>query len=100
MDQRDNAVPLQTDTLSAVPGGGVRTITATVMLNGVATPVQMQVIALADGGGNIIDDFSNYNFAIQNLNELREIRKLLCQILGVPMLAAELRGINDDPQFN
>lgn len=40
---------------SASAGGQVRNITATVMVGGVATTVLMQIVAMADQSGNLLD---------------------------------------------
>lgn len=40
---------------SAATSGQVRNVIATVMIGGVATPVLMQVVALADQNGNLLD---------------------------------------------
>jgi hypothetical protein len=98
-NQNEGGVSLQTDTLSQVPGGPARTIIATVMIGGVPTPVQMQVVTLADGNGNVIDDFAQYENDIQIVSELREIRKLLAMFMGVPVVAPENRQIAQDPGF-
>lgn len=77
-------VQLQTDTIGTAPGGGIRTITATVMVNGVPTQVQMQVVAIADPAGVLIDDFATYNIQMQTLATLRRIEQLLSFQNGLP----------------
>ena len=47
----ENAVPVGT----AGTNQQVRNLNATVLINGVATPVIMQVVVLADANGNIVD---------------------------------------------
>lgn len=79
---QEQPVPLQTDTVSNLPGGGVRTVVATVLVNGVPTPVQMQVVAIADEDGVIFD--STPNPTLQDIaDSLRDIRRLLGLWLGV-----------------
>ena len=81
---RETPVPLQADTITTLPGGGIRTVVATVLVNGIPTPVQMQVVSLADADGVILDDFPAYNKSREILIELREIRRLIALALGVP----------------
>jgi hypothetical protein len=82
-------VPLQTDTITTAPGGGIRTITATVMINGIPTQVQMQVVALADPNGVLVDDHTAAHIQFATLRELREIKRLLALMAGVPVFEAE-----------
>lgn len=79
----DSPIPLQTDTLSTLPGGGIRTITAMVVINDQLTPVQMQVVCIADANGMIMD--ANHDAAWQEemLTEMRELRRLVAMFLGV-----------------
>ena len=79
-------IPLQTDTLSTLPGGGVRTLTVTVMVNGVPTPVLMQVVAIADAAGTVQGDLATEETLHGIFDELRAIRDLLAIIAQVPVL--------------
>lgn len=88
--QNELPVALQTETSAPLPGAGVRTIVATVMVGGVPTPVQMQVVSLSDGLGNIIDSFADYNWQKAMLFELREIRTLVSEALGVFPIIPEM----------
>jgi hypothetical protein len=60
----------------------VRTIAVTTLIAGTPTTVQMQVVAVADEGGNVIRDFANYNLQLAMLTELRAIRSLLSRQSG------------------
>ena len=80
----EQPVPLQQDTLSTLPGGGIRTITATVMINDVPTQVQMQVVALADPSGALLAGSTNLDVLAAILDELREIKSALRLQAGVP----------------
>jgi hypothetical protein len=81
----ESPVPLQADTLSQLPGGGVRTIVAVVMVNGVPTPVQMQVVTVADQNGVLLDAPRD-DVLREMSNDLKDIRKLVAMLLGVPAL--------------
>jgi hypothetical protein len=73
----------------AVPGSGtknVRTIRATTLVDGVATTVEIQVIALADEAGNIISDFMDYVWRADVLAELKRIRRGIGKLTGDPFL--------------
>jgi hypothetical protein len=63
-------------------GKNVRTIELTTLINGVVTTVEMQVLAIADGQGNIIDDFAGYRFQLAIIHELKEIKELLGRAYG------------------
>jgi hypothetical protein len=43
-------------------GKSLRTISVTTLVAGVETTVQMQVLAIADSGGNVIDSLVDYEF--------------------------------------
>lgn len=65
----------------------VRTITVTTYIDGVPTAVNMQVLAIADEAGNVIDDFASYRLQVEQAAELRAIRE------GIEILACTpLRG--------
>lgn len=80
---QDQSIPLQTDTLSTVPGGGVRTIGLSVPIAGAATPVQQQVVSIADASGAILDQQAEQLWRAQVIDELREIRKLIALFMGI-----------------
>lgn len=63
-------------------GKAVRTIEVTTLIAGVPTVVEMQVVSIADEGGNIIKDFASYNLQLAQLAELRSIRRLHSLQLG------------------
>lgn len=66
-----------------IPGyKSARTIEVTTLIAGVPTVVEMQVIAIADGNGNVIDDFAGYRFQAAILAELQQIRELLGRVHG------------------
>lgn len=64
-------------------GPGVRTVAVTTLIDGVPTVVQMQVLCIADEGGNIICDFASYNMQVAMLTELRAIRRLDAMRIGI-----------------
>jgi hypothetical protein len=73
----------------AVPNvgtGSVRTVQATVLVAGVPTNVEMQVVALADSNGVPIDDVVGASYQLAMLRELREIRTLLAAQQGALVL--------------
>lgn len=77
----EQPVGLQADTLSTP--ASVRMITAYVVVNGLLTPVQMQVIALADSTGAILSDLNDLTDpTLDVLAELREIRILISKLSG------------------
>jgi hypothetical protein len=63
-------------------GKSVRTLEITTLVNGVPTTVQMQVIAIADEGGNVIRDFANYNLQLMQIAEARALRRTQSIRLG------------------
>ena len=84
---QEQAINLQADTLSTVPGGGIRTITVQMVVNGVQTPVQMQVVSMSDANGAILDGFQVYSQQLNDLRaEMRAIRLLLATWMGVPVV--------------
>jgi hypothetical protein len=88
---QEGQINLQADTLSTVPGGAMRTIIATMMVNGVLTPVQMQVVSLSDANGAILDGFQVYSTQLEDLrSEMRAIRVLLATWLGVPVIDVDI----------
>jgi hypothetical protein len=60
----------------------VRIVKVTTLVNGVPTTVDMQVLAIADEQGNIINRFADYSLQQQMVNELRALRLSLEQWLG------------------
>lgn len=81
----EQPIPLQTDTVSALPGGGVRTVNTVVSVNGVPTVVQMQVICLADPFTGQLFDLTDF-FRVQHqiLTEIHAIREELALLIGAP----------------
>jgi hypothetical protein len=85
MPNIEQGVPLQTDQLSTVPGGSIRTVTVTVPINGVPTPVQMQVIAIADANGVIADNPPNMTGLFSDiLDVLEDIRVAVFRLADMP----------------
>lgn len=73
----EQPIPLQVDNVSTLPGGGVRTLVATVLVAGVPTQVSMQVVVLADANGAMVDPRESPAWAVALLAELRAIKQLL-----------------------
>ena len=96
MPAQDTQIPLQSDTLSTVPGGGVRTATVTVNIAGVPTQVQMQVVSLATPDGTVVDQFIALQTNVDILNVLRDIKSILLKTSGGMELAV-LENQNDNP---
>lgn len=99
---QESPVQLQVDTVAPAPGssstgGGVRTIVMTVPVNGVPTQVQVQVVAMTDGQGNIVDTFAPDRYEMAILQELRELRKLISSFLGVAPVFEPLYMQENDP---
>jgi hypothetical protein len=86
----EQPVPLQQDTLTQLPGGGIRTITGMVMINDVPTQVQMQVVTIADPSGALLGDRGD-DVQIAILGELREIRRVLSHMAGIASFENEIR---------
>lgn len=82
-DLRETPIQLQSDTLSNLPGGGVRTLTVNAIINGQPAAVQMQVVSIADANG-VVMDLSNYDPWSDVLHELKDIRRLLAYWMGIP----------------
>lgn len=91
---------------AAVPIGAagttqqVRNIQATITINGVATPVLMQVVAIADQGGNPVsyDESILYPMHIQLLADIRrelmiQNELFLMQLANIPALSPGTPGI-------
>ena len=93
-DTREQPVPLQTDTITQLPGAGVRTIIAQVMVNGVPTPVQMQVTSIADANGVILDNFAQQDLLNGIILELQGIRNVLCTAYGFPFFVFNKTGFD------
>lgn len=95
--QREQPVQLQTDTITSLPVG-VRVIQATVPLAGQPVIVGQQVVAIADGDGNIMDSFfDNHRIARQLLQEMRGVRVLLATWLGYPAVFPPLEELEREP---
>ena len=85
----ESPVGLQSDNVA--PAGAVRTISALVLVNGVVTPVQMQVVVPADGTGSLLQEWGALTDPMQAVrSELREIRILLARQLGDPVIPDSL----------
>lgn len=82
----DQQIQLQSDTIAPIPGGGIRMATATVMIGGMPTQVQMQVVTLADGTGVLVGIPDNTAWQRAVLSELHEMRKLMAMFMGIPIL--------------
>jgi hypothetical protein len=74
----ENAVGLQPDGA----GKKARTIEVVTVIDGVETTVQMQVLAIADGAGNVIDSFSDYTLQKQMVREIQLLRSVIERWLG------------------
>jgi hypothetical protein len=83
VEQRESPIALQADTLSTLPIG-VRTVVVKVPVNGVLTDMQVQVVAICDSAGNVLDSFTDRDIMADVCRELRGIRKLLAMQMGVP----------------
>lgn len=91
----DSGVTLQTDTLAPVPGGPVRTVLATVLINGVPTQVQMQAVVLCDASGAVQDFQHEMAWQDEMLAEMREIRRLIALFMGVYQPIPETINVYD-----
>lgn len=82
-------IGVQADTLTTA--GQIRTITAYVSVGGVLTPVQMQVVVMADATGAPLQEWADILRPIHCiLSELREMRMLLCKIADEPVLVGHI----------
>lgn len=83
---QEGQIPLQSDQLSLVAGGPIRTIIATIPINGIPTQVQMQVVAIANADGIFEDQQNPYINQIQFeiLTTLKDIRRIVAQLAGIP----------------
>jgi hypothetical protein len=87
-----------------VPSTGaaqVRTLTVTTLINGVPTPVQMQVVGLADANGKAVSIFTDYTEPLANLIEIGErqvtlLKLLLQEFTGDRYANADLAALEDD----
>jgi hypothetical protein len=70
-------------------GPKVRTLEVTTYIDGVATTVEMQVVAIADNDGNVIDEFMDYNWQRRVIDELAALRQVLCDRLGAPFVPTQ-----------
>jgi uncharacterized membrane-anchored protein len=87
MPNNEQGVPIQTDQLTTVPGGPIRTVTVTVMVNGVATPMQMQVIAIADENGVLIGQPCDPRQLLGDIaNILADIRTMVSKLADMPFV--------------
>jgi hypothetical protein len=78
MSGSESQVQVQPDS----SGKKVRTIEVTTILSGVATVVEMQVLAIADENGNTINEFIDYKWQLAVLNELKKIRRAVDKLNG------------------
>ena len=97
MPQQEQGVQLQTDTL-APTGAPLRIIISGANVTVGTAPVAtgQQVVSVADGTGAVIDTFADTYTDLLVLNELRQIRLLLAQLLGVPVLAPPIPGVQQE----
>jgi len=87
MPNTEQGVQLQSDQLSNVPGGAIRTVTVTIPINGVPTPVQMQVVAIADENGNIAPvPYEPRQLLGDIANILRDIRVMVSKLSDMPFV--------------
>jgi len=81
------------ETYAAIPpnstGPQVRTIEVTTFVDGVPLTVEMQVVAIADSDGNVIDEFMDYNWQRRVIDELAALREMLCTRLGAPFVPTQ-----------
>lgn len=96
-DTREQPVPLQTDTITQLPGAGVRTIIAQVLVNGVPTPVQMQVVAISDANGIIIDNFAQVSLLQAIVSELQQLRTIIATAYGFPTFSLATFNASNQP---
>ena len=82
MPAQEQPIGLQADTLSTP--ASVRMVTAYVIVNGMLTPVQMQVVTISDGAGKILDFDQVTDPMLLVLAELQQMRSLLHVIAQVP----------------
>ena len=94
MPSYEQGVPLQTDTLSNVPGGAIRTITVTTLVNGVQTPVQMQVVCLADPNGVLLEAREILLPVLVDISEiLKDIRVMMSKLSDMPFTDDEFNHV-------
>ena len=81
----------------------VRNVTATVLINGVATPVLMQVVSLADQNGNLIDINSTkrQDVELQLLVEIRRELMIQNELLSqwMAMTFPNVPGVSLDQEY-
>lgn len=95
MPNTEQGVPLQSDQLSTVPGGSIRTVTVTIPVNGVPTPVQMQVVSIADENGVILGQPYDPRASLGDMvNILKDIRVMVSKLSDMPF-ADNQEGRND-----
>lgn len=75
--------------LDSAGGRDVRTIEVTTLIQGVPTVVEMQVIALSDERGNVINDFATYNLQVEQLKVMRELLRVLAHHAGIAVFLPE-----------
>ena len=81
------------ESYAAIPpnstGPQVRTIQVTTYVDGVPLTVDLQVIAIADSDGNVIDTFMDYNWQRRVIDELAALRQVMCDRLGAPFVPTQ-----------
>jgi len=81
------------ESYAAIPpnstGPQVRTIQVTTYVDGVPLTVDMQGVAIADGDGNVIDQFMDYNWQRRVIDELAALRQMLSERLGAPFVPTQ-----------
>ena len=101
MPSQEQGVALQTDQLQPVPGGGVRTVTVMVPINGVPTPMQMQVVCIADANGVIADaPYLPREVVSDIINVLKDIRVMLAKLSDTPFTDSQLSQVNNPGILN
>lgn len=96
---QEQGIGLQSDTLSPVAGGPIRTMLVTTLINGVPTQVQMQVVAIADERGVPFEPPLQAGTYDKNIYScLRDIRSLLSFFTGVAIV--ERGEPFEDPSLN
>lgn len=84
---------MTTETYAQIPpnstGPLVRTIEVTTLVQGVPLKVEMQVLAVADSAGNVIDEFMDYNWQRRMIDELVALRQMLSERFGAAFVPTQ-----------
>ena len=83
MPQVEQPVAIQSDTLTTSPVP-VRMVTVNAIIGGVATPVQMQVVSVADSNGVLLDLAADDSTARHTVMILKDIRIMLSKLCEMP----------------